>query len=91
MGNGFARTAPGTPWLHRDCNASSCLRYFSRVVGAYGNAGTTTDQAVALALHKSATSWAFTDVDVMNDDNNPAYFGSLVSRYSMGRWKISQG
>ena len=87
LGNGL-QTAPGTPYGFTVIAMPAVVYATSAgVVRAYGNAGTTTDQAVALALHKSAASWAFTDVDVMNDDNNPAYFGSLVSGTAWGGGK----
>ncbi len=45
----------------------------------YGNAGATTDHAIALAVHKSALSFAVGDVQVFEDEANPMYLGSVIS------------
>lgn len=60
------------------------------VVRTYGHAGTTTDKAVALAIHKSAASWALTDVEMFEGlDKDPAYFGALISgaMYGGGKYR----
>ena len=49
------------------------------VARAYGATGTTTDDAAALAVHKSALSWAVGDIKVFTNADDAIYAGDIVS------------
>jgi len=49
------------------------------VARAYGATGTTTDDACALAVHKSALSWAVGDTKVFTNADDAIYAGDIVS------------
>lgn len=51
----------------------------ANVVREYGNAGATTDSAVALAVHKSAISYSMGDINIFNNDQDAIYAGDIVS------------
>ena len=51
----------------------------ANVANAYGAAGATTDNAVALAVHKSALSFAVGDIKVFNNNDDAIYAGDIVS------------
>ena len=53
------------------------------VANAYGATGATTDDAAALAVHKSALSWALGDTKVFNNDSDAIYAGDIVSAAMM--------
>jgi len=83
--------APGTPYGFTVIQMPAVVYATTAgVVRTYGQAGTTTDKAVALALHKSAASWAFTDIEMFEGlDKDPAYFGALISgaMYGGGKYR----
>lgn len=60
-------------------------------VRPYGHAGATTDKAIALAVHKSAISYAVGNVEIMLDKNNPIYVGDIISGavYAGGKYRRS--
>jgi len=80
LGNGL-QTAPGTPYGFTVIMMPAVVYAATAgTVRAYGNAGTTTDKAVALAVQKSCASWAFTNIEMFEGvDRDPAYFGTLIS------------
>jgi hypothetical protein len=90
IGNGL-QTAPGTPYGFTVIAMPAVIYATSAgVVREYGDAGATTDQAAALALHKSAASWALTDTEVFEGlEKDPAYFGTLISGaiYGGGKYR----
>ena len=45
----------------------------------YGNAGTTTDNAAALAIQKSCVGFGMSDVETFVDEGNPLYQGDILS------------
>jgi hypothetical protein len=49
------------------------------VVRPFGHAGATTDSAVALAVHKSALSWASGDVKLFYNQDDATMVGTVVS------------
>ena len=49
------------------------------VAREYGATGTTTDDAAALAVHKSALSWAVGDIKVFTNADDAIYAGDIVS------------
>ena len=51
----------------------------ANVVRAYGNAGATTDQALALAVHKSALSYCTGDIKIFDSMNDAIMVGDVVS------------
>lgn len=53
------------------------------VVRPYGDAGGTTDQAIAIAAHKSALSFAVGNTEVFNNDRDAIYAGDIVSAAAM--------
>lgn len=85
LGNGL-QTAPGTPYGFTVIQMPTVVTATTAgVVNAYGAAGATTDKAVALAIQKSAASWALTDVEMIDGlDRDPAYFGKLISATMYG-------
>ena len=79
IGNGL-QTAPGTPYGFTVIAMPAVVYVTSAgVVRAYGNAGATTDQAAALAVHKSALSFALSGTWVSEKTDDPTYFGSILS------------
>jgi hypothetical protein len=55
--------------------------YFTNggVIRDYGNAGTTTDFAAALAIQKSCVGFGMSDVETFVDEGNPLYQGDILS------------
>lgn len=51
----------------------------ANAVRPFGNAGATTDNAVALAVHKSALSFAVGDINVFTSAGDAIYAGDVVS------------
>ena len=49
------------------------------VIRDYGNAGTTTDFAAALAIQKSCAGFGMSDVETFVDEGNPLYQGDILS------------
>lgn len=90
LGNGL-QTAPGTPYGFTVIQMPAVVYATSAgVVNAYGAAGATTDQAVALALQKSAVSWALTGTEMFESvDRDAANFGKLISAsvYGGGKYR----
>lgn len=58
-------------------------------VRAFGHAGATTDKAIALAVHKSAISYAVGNVEINLDMNNAIYVGDIISGaiYAGGKYR----
>jgi len=51
----------------------------ANVANAYGAVGAATDNAVALAVHKSALSYAVGDIKVFTENDSAIYAGDIVS------------
>jgi len=49
------------------------------VIRPYGDAGTTTDNAVALAIQKSCVGFGMSGIEIFVDEGNPLYQGDILS------------
>lgn len=58
---------------------SVCYVASNDAIRAYGNAGATSDNAVALLVHKSAVSLAIGGIELFLDERNPIYQADLIS------------
>lgn len=73
-------TAPGNPYGFTVVQMPHVVYTDSQFAArAFGNAGASTDLGVALAVQKSAVSFASTDVETFDGAGRPEYFGDIIS------------